>query len=92
MAGDKPDGERKVEAVKTEINLLSVGERGDVHTLKMHEEQEALAREIAKAHERCMNVAGKLAAYYPNGYYGVVDNMAQGPARDVIQAHINRSV
>jgi hypothetical protein len=92
MAGDKPYGERKVEAVKTEINLLSVGDHRDVHTLKMHEEQEALAREIAKAHERCMAVAGKLAAYYPNGYYGVVDNMKHGPARDVIQAHINRSV
>jgi hypothetical protein len=71
----------------SEINLLSVGESYSPEAMV----QKEVGNRIAKIQDSIMTTIDKLAAYYPNGYQGVLDSMAKGPAYDHLASVIKAS-
>ena len=62
----------------SEINLLSIRDSYSSESIGQRE----VGNRIAKIQDSIMSTVEKLAVYYPDGYQGVLDSMAKGPAYD----------
>jgi hypothetical protein len=85
--GDKQIIKTHDQPQHSEINLLSVGDGYSPEAMV----QKEVGNRIAKIQDSIMTTIDKLAAYYPNGYQGVLDSMAKGPAHDHLASVIKAS-
>jgi hypothetical protein len=85
--GDKHINQKFEQPQHSEINLLSVG---DAYTPEVMVQKE-VGNRIVKIQDTIMATIDKLAAYYPNGYQGVLDSMTPGPAYDHLASVIKAS-
>ncbi|HEY9680199.1 MAG TPA: hypothetical protein V6C86_01245 [Oculatellaceae cyanobacterium] len=90
MVGDNIHETHKVEMAKSDMCLLTVGDRTkDVQAhelLKIREQQMELSLAILKAQAHIQHIANKLAAHYPDGLNDVLKHMCKGPAHDYLQS------
>jgi hypothetical protein len=85
--GDKQINQKQELHQPSELNLLSVGDNYSPEA----KVQKVVGDRIAKVQDTIMSTIEKLAAYYPNGYQGVLDSMAPGPAYDHLASVIKAS-
>jgi hypothetical protein len=85
--GDKQINQKHELHQHSEINLLSVGDGYSPEA----KAQKMFGDRIAKVQDTIMSTIDKLAAYYPNGYQGVLDSMTPGPAYDHLASIIKAS-
>jgi hypothetical protein len=77
-SGDKQIIKKHESTQNSDLNFLTVGDSSSPEAIA----QKEINNRIAKVQDSIMAKVEKLAAYYPNGYQGVLDSMVKGPAHD----------